>query len=190
MADKNLNFEVLEEVDNTKFPIFDVSLTKKIAPNGKEGNYVSIKSPDWVSAIVEVEKDSWCDGKFVMVSQFRHGLNKIVTEFPCGIVEEGESSLDAILRECEEEIGLDRNKVLEVKKLYEANPNPAFMNNKMICYYIKVETINSDQNLDENEFVKKVFFYASQVEKVMYLPETSVMMKLAWENYKKLIYHK
>ena len=191
MADKNLNFEVLEEVDNTEFPIFDVSLTKKVAPNGKEGNYVSIKSPDWVSAIVEVEKDSWRGEKFVMVSQFRHGLNKVVTEFPCGMVEEGESSLDAILRECEEEIGLDRNKVLEVKKLYEANPNPnpAFMNNKMTCYYIKVETINSEQNLDENEFIKKVFFYATQVENVMDLPETSVMMKLAWENYKKLIYH-
>ena len=29
MADKNLNFEVLEEVDSTEFPIFDVSLTKK-----------------------------------------------------------------------------------------------------------------------------------------------------------------
>ena len=24
MADKNLNFKVLEEVDNTEFPIFDV----------------------------------------------------------------------------------------------------------------------------------------------------------------------
>lgn len=190
MADKELSFEVLEEVDNTKFPIFDVSLTKKVAPNGKEGNYVSIKSPDWVSAIVEVEKDSWRGEKFVMVSQFRHGLNKVLTEFPCGMVEEGESSLDAILRECEEEIGLDRNKVLEVKKLYEANPNPAFMNNKMTCYYIKVEAINSEQNLDENEFIKKVFFYAAQVEDTMDLPETSVMMKLAWENYKKLIYHK
>ena len=60
----------------------------------------------------------------------------------------------------------------------------------MTCYYIKVETINSEQNLDENEFVKKVFFYATQIENVMDLPETSVMMKLAWENYKKLIYHK
>lgn len=187
MADKNLNFEVLEEVDNTEFPIFNVSLTKKVAPNGKEGNYVSIKSPDWVSAIVEVEKDSWRGEKFVMVSQFRHGLNKIITEFPCGMVEEGETPLDAILRECEEEIGLDKNKILEIKKLYEANPNPAFMNNKMTCYYIKVETINSEQNLDENEFVKKVFFYATQVENVMDLPETSVMMKLAWENYKKII---
>ncbi len=27
MADKELSFEVLEEVDNIKFPIFDVSLT-------------------------------------------------------------------------------------------------------------------------------------------------------------------
>ena len=185
MADKELSFEVLEEVDNIKFPIFDVSLTKKMSPNKEEGNYVSIKSPDWVSAIVETIGRS-----FIVVSQYRHGVNTVLTEFPCGIVEDGETPLDAILRECEEEIGLDKNKILEIKKLYEANPNPAFMDNKMTCYYIKVETINSEQNLDENEFIKKVFFYANQVEDTMDLPETSVMMKLAWENYKKLIYHK
>ena len=186
MTDKELSFEVLEEVDNIKFPIFDVSLTKKIAPNEKEGNYVSIKSPDWVSAIVVTEKASFRE-RFVMVSQYRHGENKILTEFPCGMVEEGETPIDAILRECEEEIGLDKNKILEIKKLYEANPNPAFMNNKMICYYIKVESVNSEQKLDENEFVKKVFFDIDTVESTMKLPETSIMMKYAWEKYKKLI---
>jgi len=186
MADKDLSFEVLEEVNNIEFPIFDVSLTKKVAPNGKEGNYVSIKSPDWVSAIVETERASF-DERFVMVSQYRHGENKILIEFPCGMVEEGETPLDAILRECEEEIGLDKNKILEIKKLYEANPNPAFMNNKMTCYYIKVESINSDQKLDENEFVKKTLLNGHQVENIMNFPETSIMMKHAWEKYKKLI---
>ena len=186
MADKELSFEVLEEVDNIKFPIFDVSLIKKIAPNKKEGNYVSIKSPDWVSAIVETEKASFREN-FVMVSQYRHGENKVLTEFPCGMVEEGETPIDAILRECEEEIGLNKNKILEIKKLYEANPNPAFMNNKMTCYYIKVESVNSEQKLDENEFVKKVFFDIDKVESIMNFPETSIMMKHAWEKYKKLI---
>jgi len=186
MADKELSFEVLEEIKNIEFPIFDVSLTKKVAPNGKEGNYVSIKSPDWVSAVVETEKASF-DERFVMVSQFRHGENKVLTEFPCGMIEEGETPLDAILRECEEEIGLDKNKILEIKKLYEANPNPAFMNNKMTCYYIKVESVNSEQKLDENEFVKKTLLDERRVENIMNFPETSIMMKHAWEKYKKLI---
>ena len=182
MADKELSFEVLEEVDNIKFPIFDVSLTKKVAPNKKEGNYVSIKSPDWVSAIVET-----VGGSFIVVSQYRHGVNNVLTEFPCGIVEDGETSLDAILRECEEEIGLDKNKILEIKKLYEANPNPAFMDNKMTCYYIKVEVCYSDQKLDENEFIKRDFLPYSRVESIMNFPETSIMMKHAWEKYKKII---
>lgn len=186
MADKELSFEVLEEINNMKFPIFDVSLTKKVAPNGKEGNYVSIKSPDWVSAVVEIENFSF-DEKFIMVSQYRHGENKVLTEFPCGMVEKGETPLDAILRECEEEIGLDKNKVLEIKKLYEANPNPAFMNNKMTCYYIKAESIGSEQKLDENEFLKKARFDSYRVENIMKLPETSIMMKHAWEKYKELI---
>ena len=182
MADKELSFEVLEEVDNIKFPIFDVSLTKKVAPNKKEGNYVSIKSPDWVSAIVET-----VGGSFIVVSQYRHGVNNVLTEFPCGIVEDGETPLDAILRECEEEIGLDKNKILEIKKLYEANPNPAFMDNKMTCYYIKVEVCYSDQKLDENEFIKRDFLSYSRVESIMNFPETSIMMKHAWEKYKKII---
>lgn len=186
MADKELSFEVLEEVDNIKFPIFDVSLTKKTNPNKEEGNYVSIKSPDWVSAIVETEKASFRE-RFVMVSQYRHGENKVLTEFPCGMVEEGEAPIDAILRECEEEIGLDKNKILEIKKLYEANPNPAFMNNKMTCYYIKVESVNSEQKLDKSEFIKKVFYDIDKVESTMKHPETSIMMKHAWEKYKKLI---
>ena len=182
MADKELSFEVLEEVDNIKFPIFDVSLTKKMSPNKKEGNYVSIKSPDWVSAIVETVGRS-----FIVVSQYRHGVNNVLTEFPCGIVEDGETPLDAILRECEEEIGLDKNKILEIKKLYEANPNPAFMDNKMTCYYIKVEVCYSDQKLDENEFIKRDFLSYSRVESIMNFPETSIMMKHAWEKYKKII---
>ena len=157
-----------------------------MGPNKKEGNYVSIKSPDWVSAIVETEKASFRE-RFVMVSQYRHGENKILTEFPCGMVEEDETPIDAILRECEEEIGLDKNKILEIKKLYEANPNPAFMNNKMTCYYIKVESVNSEQKLDENEFVKKVFYDIDKVESTMKHSETSIMMKHAWEKYKKLI---
>jgi 8-oxo-dGTP pyrophosphatase MutT (NUDIX family) len=165
-------------------PIFDVVEESKKAPNGKNGTYVKIKAPNWVSAVVERTQADFCE-RFVMTAQHRHGVDEVLTEFPCGMVEEGETALDAILRECEEEIGLDRSKVLEIKKLYEANPNPAFMDNKMTCFYIKVEGLcNNQQSLDENEFVEKRYCSDSQVENIMKLPNTSVMMKLAWEEYK------
>ena len=57
----------------------------------------------------------------------------------------------------------------------------------MTCYYIKVEVCYSDQKLDENEFIKRDFLSYSSVEAIMNFPETSIMMKHAWEKYKKII---
>lgn len=192
MADDNkLKFELLGDLQTVLHtPIFDVVDENKKAPNGKNGTYVKIKAPNWVSAIVTrtfADYFAYYNERFVMTAQYRHGVNKVMEEFPCGMVEEGESPLDAILRECEEEIGLDRSKILQIRKLYEANPNPAFMDNKMTCYYIEVEGFCRQQNLDENEFIEVRYRTDSQVENIMNSPDTSVMMKYAWEKYKKNI---
>jgi ADP-ribose pyrophosphatase len=123
--------------------------------------------------------------RFVMTAQYRHGVDKVMEEFPCGMVEEGESPLDAILRECEEEIGLEKDKILQIRKLYESNPNPAFMDNRMTCYYIEVEgSCRQQQKLDENEFIEVRYRTDSQIENIMRSPDTSVMMKYAWAEYK------
>ena len=186
MADDNkLKFELWNDPQTMLHtPIFDVVGENKKAPNGKNGTYVKIKAPNWVSAIVTRTQADFCE-RFVMTAQYRHGVNKVMEEFPCGMVEEGESPLDAILRECEEEIGLDRSKILQITKLYESNPNPAFMDNKMTCYYIEVEgTCRQQQNLDENEFIEVRYHTDSQVENIMKSPDTSIMMKHAWAEYK------
>lgn len=165
-------------------PIFDVVNENKKAPNGKNGTYVKIKAPNWVSAIVTRTCADYNE-RFVMTAQYRHGVDKVMEEFPCGMVEEGESPLDAILRECEEEIGLDKNKILQIRKLYESNPNPAFMDNKMTCYYIEVEgSCRQQQKLDENEFIEVRYRSDSQVENIMSSSDTSIMMKHAWAEYK------
>lgn len=157
-----------------KTPIFDVIEQEKLTPDNKEFKGVTVKAPDWVSAVV------FAYGKYILVRQFRHGANKVLIEFPCGQVEENETPLQAVLRECREEIGLKEEDVISIKKLWEANPNPAFMENKMICYYIEADRLSEKQRLDDNEFLDIDYYSKEEVDKIIKAPKTSAMMKLAW----------
>lgn len=50
------------------------------------------------------------DGRYVMLRQYRHPLNKIFIEFPAGKIDQGESSLQTAQRELLEETGYQANK--------------------------------------------------------------------------------
>ena len=126
-------------------PIFDVTKGPETDSGLKP---IKINSPDWVSIMVEKE------GKLLVEKQFRYGANDFIEEFPCGMVEEGEDPLDAVVRELEEETGiklLDKNNVI---KLGQTNPNPAFMTNTMHYFYVNLDYakwMQNEQKLDEHE---------------------------------------
>lgn len=132
-------------------PIFDVVKGNK-TKTGLEP--VLVNAPDWVTIIVESK------GKFLVEKQLRYGSASIVEEFPCGMVEKGEDSLDAAVRELEEETGfkiVDKSKIV---KLGQVNPNPAFMTNTMHYFYVdldKVKYVKTKQKLDTHENIK--FFF-------------------------------
>ena len=132
-------------------PIFNVVKGKK-TETGLEP--VLVNAPDWVTIIVESK------GKFLVEKQLRYGSASIVEEFPCGMVEKGEDSLDAAVRELEEETGfkiVDKSKIV---KLGQVNPNPAFMTNTMHYFYVdlnKVKYVKTKQKLDTHENIK--FFF-------------------------------
>ncbi len=154
--------------------IWDVLETEKEMPNGKTGKFVSLKAPNWCSAVIK-NVDT---GKFIMVKEFRHGVNKWVYAFSCGTVEDGESPEHAALREVEEETGYKNPQI--IKKLYAANPNPAFMSNTTTCYYMEVRGTRDSQHLDETEFLNVI-----EVDDPSdYLSdESSLTAQLAWEKY-------
>ena len=126
-------------------PIFDVTKGPETDSGLKP---IKINAPDWVSIMVEKE------GKLLVEKQFRYGANDFIEEFPCGMVEEGEDPLDAVVRELEEETGiklLDKNNVI---KLGQTNPNPAFMTNTMHYFYVNLDYakwMQNEQKLDEHE---------------------------------------
>lgn len=146
----------IDEVSNMFFrekkllhtPIFDVVSAPEVEAGFRP---VKVRAPDWVTIIAT---DSIPD-KVLVERQFRYGSNCDIEEFPCGMVEDGETPICAAVRELEEETGI---RLLEPKTqlipLGVTNPNPAFMTNKMHYYWVDMSYarfVQVDRKLDEHE---------------------------------------
>lgn len=173
-------WEIKETETLLKTPIGCFNTTRKIDPAGIERKYISMKAPDWVCAIVRTQEK---EKEFIMVKQFRHGINKEVVEFPSGMVDEGESAIHALKRELDEELGIKEENILNVRELYKASPNPAFMENSMTCYLVNVNG-HGESRPDEDEFLETVYATHEEVEKIVVSDDYNVMMRLAWEHAK------
>ena len=105
--------------------------------------YYVLEYPDWVNVIAITK-----DGRFVMERQYRYGADSTNYEIPCGVMEEGETPLQAAQRELQEETGYGGG---EWKELMCISPNPTSMTNMTHCFVAEgVEKI-SGQNLDDTE---------------------------------------
>ena len=70
-------------------------------PDGRiNPEFYVLEYPDWVNVIAVTQ-----DGKFVFERQYRHGLGKTCYEIPAGVIESGETPLEAAKRELLEETG-------------------------------------------------------------------------------------
>lgn len=128
-------------------PIFDVIKGQK-TKTGLEP--VLVKAPDWVSIIVKRGDE------FLVEKQLRYGINCEIEEFPCGMVEKGESPHEAALRELEEETGI-RVELKCFQYLGATNPNPAFMTNRMHYFYLNLDKCGHEQRnrkLDPHEKIE------------------------------------
>lgn len=105
--------------------------------------YYVLEYPDWVNVIAITK-----DGLFVMEKQYRHGLEVDSIELPCGVMEDGESPMEAAQRELLEETGYAGG---EWSRLMTIAPNPGSMNNLAHCFLaVGVEKIASP-SLDATE---------------------------------------
>jgi ADP-ribose diphosphatase len=102
--------------------VFRVRCDHSLDPrDGREHDFFVIEAPDWINVVPIT-----ADGRVVMIEQFRHGTNEVTLEVPGGMVDEGESAIEAANRELLEETGF---KAREFVSLGKTRPNPAIQNN-------------------------------------------------------------
>ena len=138
-------------------------------PDGRiNQEYYVLEYPDWVNIIAIT-----AEGDFVLERQYRHGLGHTCFELPCGVIEEGETPLEAAKRELLEETGYAGGEWQEWMTL---SPNPATSTNLAHSFLAVGVTKVSGQHLDATEDIDVYLKPASYVRQL--LEENQILQAL------------
>ena len=129
-------------------------------PDGRQNpEFYILEYPDWVNVIAITD-----DGQFVMERQYRHGLGKTCFEIPAGVIEKGETPLEAAKRELMEETGYGEG---EWKEIMSVSGNSSTTNNISHCFVAKGVKKIGTQHLDSTEARDVALLDRSQVWDLM-----------------------
>ena len=142
--DKTRRWKILSSEYLTRRPWLTARKDRVELPDGRVNpEYYVVEYPDWVTVIAVTR-----DGKFVMERQYRHAVGMTCYELPCGVMEAGETPLEAARRELMEETGYGKG---EWKELMQITPNPSSMSNFTHCFVAEGVERCGNPHLDATE---------------------------------------
>ena len=103
------------------------------------------------------------NGNYLLVSQYRYGVQETSLEFVAGKLEVGEDPHQAIRRELEEETGYRANSWTYLGVIY---PSPAYLSEKIHLFFAE-DLTKTQTNLDENEFLEVAEYSLDQLKKMV-----------------------
>lgn len=92
------------------------------------------------------------DGVVLLIRQYRDAIRKEILEIPAGILNTGESPLEAARRELQEEIGYDAGILEEWGSFFTS---PGFSDEKVTLFFA-TDLVESRLEPDDDEFIRVV----------------------------------
>lgn len=128
------------------------------------------KLPSGVSIIAT------CNGKMLLLHEFRMGVNKTIYNLCAGMIEEGESIEACISRELYEETGLSVKKIKAI--LPPSYSAVAISDTKTYIAFVEAEGHMEDHTSD-NEEISAAFYAKEEVQNLLETEEFSSRAQLA-----------
>ena len=173
-TDAKLKWEVLDREPMFCSPIFTLFRSNRrfplpqFGPEQIQGDFYYLQSKSWVTIIPLIPNRKTKEYEVILVEQFRHGSEKMVLEFPAGIIDKGEEPKECALRELAEETGY-----AEVEcccQLGVSYPNPAIMSAQTYTYGAVLKENSAQQALclDELEVLQTHQMPLGQLKKLIF----------------------
>ncbi len=138
---------ILKIQKDFSIPWFEqITKTVLLPYNSEPQVYYSIKPPDYITALVHTKED-----KFIILRQYRPAVEDYTFELPSGHTENGETPVQAIIRELNEETGCAAEKVTLLGELI---PDTGRLENRLWAFYIDEVKIDSLPDPVENEGIE------------------------------------
>ncbi len=156
-----LPWKVLESEYLHKRPWLTVRKEKLEMPNGNViPEYYVLEYPNWVNTIAITK-----EGQFIMVQQYRPGIEKTCFELCAGVCEKKDPSvLAAAQRELLEETGYSGGTWTEFMRVA---PNASAANNYSWCFVAENVEKTGDQALEESEELTVHLLTFEQVKELL-----------------------
>jgi len=138
-------WEVVESEELQNCAVFRVRRDHARSPRtGQVHPFYGIEADAWVNVVPVTSA-----GEVVLVRQYRHGTREVTLEIPGGIVDPGETPIQAAERELLEETGYGGG---ALAALGSVNPNPALFANRVHTFVARgVEPLQAIQHSGTEE---------------------------------------
>jgi ADP-ribose pyrophosphatase len=153
-------WKIIRSHHDSSYRVFTIRTDRAVSPRtGEAHDFYVLESDPWVNVIPITE-----DNQIVLVRQYRHGLKTVTLEIPGGLVENGETALEAAKKELRQETGYEAREWIDLGRVH---PNPAIQSNSCFTFVAKETHLVGGLDLDEREDIEVVLKPLAQVPQLI-----------------------